>query len=124
MLAASGSAHVAADSVVLRGSTLTPSAIGLFFQGTLAQGGGNGTAFGDGLLCSNGSVVRLGVRQASSGIVRFGYCVGSDAPIHVPGLIGPGGGTRFYQLWYRDPAAFCSPATFNLTNGVRIDWMP
>jgi hypothetical protein len=31
-------------------------------------------------------------------------------------------GTRYYQTWYRNAAAFCTVATFNLTNGVQIDW--
>jgi hypothetical protein len=31
-------------------------------------------------------------------------------------------GTRTYQCWYRNAAAFCTPSTFNLTNGVLITW--
>jgi len=123
-LGATGSARITADSVVLRGSSLTPSTMALFFQATQMQGGGTGTAFGDGLLCANGSVIRLGVRQASLGVVRFGYHVGSDSPVGSAGLVGPAGGTRFYQVWYRDPVGFCTPAAFNLTNALRIDWLP
>jgi hypothetical protein len=29
-----------------------------------------------------------------------------------------------YQGWYRDSTAFCTPATFNLTNGVTATWGP
>jgi hypothetical protein len=31
-------------------------------------------------------------------------------------------GTRSYQVWYRNAAAFCTPSTFNLTNGTSIVW--
>jgi hypothetical protein len=27
-----------------------------------------------------------------------------------------------YQLWYRNAAAFCTPSTFNLTNGLDVTW--
>jgi hypothetical protein len=33
-------------------------------------------------------------------------------------------GTREYQVWYRNSAAFCAPETFNLTNGWEIAWLP
>jgi hypothetical protein len=32
--------------------------------------------------------------------------------------------TRVYQAWFRNAAAFCTPATFNLTNGVAVEWVP
>jgi hypothetical protein len=32
-------------------------------------------------------------------------------------------GTRTYQGWYRNAAAFCTTATFNLTNGLEIIWI-
>jgi hypothetical protein len=31
---------------------------------------------------------------------------------------------RTYQCWYRNAAAFCQPATFNLTNGIQTTWQP
>ena len=33
-------------------------------------------------------------------------------------------GLRTYQVWYRNAAAFCTPSTFNLTNGWETTWMP
>ena len=33
-------------------------------------------------------------------------------------------GTRVYQAYFRNSAAYCTPATFNLTNGTRIYWCP
>jgi hypothetical protein len=32
------------------------------------------------------------------------------------------GGMRTYQAWYRNAAAFCTSSTFNLSNGLLIDW--
>jgi hypothetical protein len=32
------------------------------------------------------------------------------------------GGLRTYQVWYRNAANFCTSSTFNLTNGVAIQW--
>jgi hypothetical protein len=34
------------------------------------------------------------------------------------------GAVRIYQAWHRDAADFCTPATFNATNGARIAWAP
>ena len=34
------------------------------------------------------------------------------------------GATLHYQAWYRDPAAFCTTATFDLTNGLEVTWTP
>ncbi len=31
-------------------------------------------------------------------------------------------GTRHYQVWYADTAAFCSSDTFNFTNGITATW--
>jgi hypothetical protein len=31
---------------------------------------------------------------------------------------------RSYQAWYRNAAAFCTPSTFNLTNGYSVTWAP
>jgi len=47
----------------------------------------------------------------------------SGAPLRVLGqVVAPS--ERVYQVWYRDAASFCTPSTFNLTNGVRITWRP
>ncbi len=123
-LSAFGNASVTLDSVTLQASALLPAAIGLLFQGNLQQANGLGSALGDGLLCVSQSIVRLGIRAASAGVLTFGRGAPGDSPIATAGLVPGTGATRFYQVWYRDPAPFCTPSTFNLTNGVRIDWMP
>jgi hypothetical protein len=44
-------------------------------------------------------------------------------PVSVKGLTVVGGGFR-YQAWYRDAASYCTPSTFNLSNGVVAFWAP
>jgi len=33
-------------------------------------------------------------------------------------------GAFAHQAWYHDSVSFCTPNTFNLTNGVTIAWLP
>jgi hypothetical protein len=44
--------------------------------------------------------------------------------ISVIGLIPQAGGVRYYQAWYRNAETFCTTATFNLSNGLEISWLP
>ena len=100
-----------------------PNAPVLYFQGTSQAGtGGNGVAFGDGLRCVAGSVLRLGVHVNAGGSSQ--YPIAGEAPISIRGLIQSPGGVRDYQCWYRNSAAFCTPSTFNLTNGLEVLWLP
>jgi len=119
-LAASGSASVANDTLVLAGSGMPNSSV-LYFQGTTQQSGGNGAVFGDGLRCAAGSVIRLGTKFNSAGGSEFPS--GADPLISVRGLVAAGN-VRTYQCWYRNAAAFCNPETFNLSNGIQTTWGP
>ena len=75
--------------------------------------------FGDGLRCAAGTIVRLGTKTNAAGTSL--YPETGDASISVRGLVTTPG-TRTYQVWYRNSASFCTPATFNLSNGVQIAW--
>jgi hypothetical protein len=44
-----------------------------------------------------------------------------DPSVSVRGLVVTPG-SRTYQIWYRNAAAFCSTSTFNLSNGLEITW--
>jgi len=122
-LAATGTADVSSDSVVLVGSGMPPGSTVLFFQGTSKVAAGAGAVFGDGLRCVGGSIVRLGSKSNSaSGTAN--YPTGAEADIHVRGNIPAGGGTRYYQAWYRNAAAYCTSVTFNLTNAYELSWRP
>jgi plastocyanin len=117
-LSASGNASISADTLLLSGQSM-PNSSALYFQGTTQQSAGAGFAFGDGKRCVVGSVVRLGTKinagNASS------YPVGGDLSVSVKGLV-VAPGTRYYQIWFRNAAAFCQPETFNLSNGWTIVW--
>lgn len=121
-LEAIGTPSVASDSLALRGSGMPASATCLYFQGTSLVAAGAGAAFGDGLRCAGGTVIRLGTKTNSLGASQ--YPTAGDASISVRGLVPPAGGTRVYQAWYRNAGAFCTSSTFNLTNGVTVSWAP
>ena len=115
---ASGKASLGSDSIVLAGSSM-PSSSALYFQGTGQQTGGLGSVFGDGLRCASGTIVRLGTKTNVAGTSQ--YPVGADLPVATKGGVTIPG-TRNYQIWYRNAAAFCTSSTFNLTNGVQLTW--
>jgi len=117
-LSATGTASISADSVVLTGTNM-PNSSALYFQGTTQANGGNGNVFGDGKRCAAGSITRLGTKTNAAG--ASSYPEGGDLVISIRGTIGAPG-TRTYQVWYRNAAAFCTGDTFNLSNGLEIAW--
>jgi hypothetical protein len=119
-LQAVGVASISADTLVIQGSDM--SAVGgvLYFQGSGQQLGGAGLSFGDGLLCAGGAIVRLGVKINSGGASQFPEP--GDPSLSVQGGVTTPGTVQNYQGWFRDSTPFCTPATFNLTNGVTVTW--
>jgi hypothetical protein len=83
--------------------------------------GGAGMVFGDGLLCVDGTLIRLGVKFNVLG--KSTYPSGGDPVLSVSGGL-VAGDVRDYQAWYRDAATYCSISTFNLTNAVEVTWVP
>ncbi|MCY2961273.1 MAG: hypothetical protein NTY35_14015 [Planctomycetota bacterium] len=122
LLVATGLASVSSDSFLLTGSGM-PVSSALYFQGTSAFAGGNGQVFGDGLRCAGGVVLRLKTKTNFGGGSQ--YPGAGDPPISVRGLIPSLGGSRVYQVWYRnsDPT-YCTPAFYNLSNGLAATWLP
>ncbi|MBL8857109.1 MAG: hypothetical protein JNL28_01210 [Planctomycetes bacterium] len=126
-LAASGvaGASVGTDTLVLTASDIPGP--GLFFQSDgLAA---NPITFGDGMLCAAVNIVRLGVVFPSgAGVASYPGGL-TPNPIHVAGGATVGQ-TKHYQCWYRDAGetspgvSFCTPSTFNLTQGVSLTWGP
>jgi hypothetical protein len=69
-----------------------------------------------------GTVTRLGTKLNAAG--SSAYPGQGDLPVSVRGNITLSGSVRNYQAWYRNAAVFCSPSTFNLTNGYQVTWAP
>jgi hypothetical protein len=97
-----------------------PDSTALYLQGSTQQNGGAGSVFGDGLRCVAGSIVRLGIKTNAGGASQY-PSIGDPSVSLRGGIAAPG--TRRYQVWYRNAAAFCTPSTFNLTNGVEVTWV-
>ncbi len=113
-----GRSSLTSDTFQLSGSDM-PNSSALYFQGTTQQSAGAGSVFGDGLRCAGGSVTRLGPHLNSAGASQ--YPSPGEVAISVKGaVLSPG--TRTYQVWYRNAAAFCTPSTFNVTNGAEVTW--
>lgn len=124
-LAATGLASVAHDGVALLAIDLPPNAPTVLLQSSDAAGGGSGLAFGDGLRCLGGAVVRLAARQAGpAGQLAFGAGVAGDPRLSVAGGMPATGGTRRYQAYYRNAASYCTSHGFNLSNGLSLEWLP
>lgn len=120
-LSATGVPSVSADSLRLVSSAV-PSGPGLYFQGTNALAGGGGVAFGDGLRCAGGSVLRLGIVLAVANASSYPPA-GSPTGVASTGIVVPGD-VRYYQVWYRDATpGYCTVGAFNLTNAVRVNWL-
>lgn len=124
-LAGTGVASVVNDTVLFTGSGV-PNGPGLYFQGTTQLGAGGGLAFGDGLRCAGGSVIRLGIVVAASNTSTYpsGVTAPNNVPVSIKGFC-LSGDVRNYQLWYRDSdPVYCTGAVFNLTNAVNLVWQP
>jgi hypothetical protein len=109
------------DRVTLTGSGM-PNSTCIYFQGSANPA----VPFGDGIRCVNNPFqVQLGTRVNAGGTSFVG---GAPGPaISLQGFLNtplPAPCTREYQCWYRNAANFCTPATFNMTNGVSIVWLP
>jgi hypothetical protein len=116
-LVCDGNASVGADTLQLHASDMTGP--GLFFQASgLAA---NPIPFGDGLLCASAAIQRLGVVFPAAGAASF---PGGAAPISLTAAPILSGDTKHYQCWYRDTVGHCTAATFNLSNGVSVVWLP
>lgn len=118
-LAGGGVPSVSGDTVVLTASELSTRSVALFLQSDTKD---TGAFDGDGRFCLTGSPLRLAARAAPLGSASFPGP--ADPPLSVIGAVPPVGAMRHYQVVYRDPASWCTGATFNHTNGYSITWTP
>jgi hypothetical protein len=115
----SGTPSVAADTLLLQSQDLTGTHC-VFAQSDAQT---PATVIDDGLGCLSGTLIRLGTNALVGGTTT--YPQAGDLPVSVKGQIGPTGGTRYYQAYYRNAAAaFCPPAFSNRTNGLIVIWSP
>jgi hypothetical protein len=123
-LAASGVASLANDSLAFHQSGELASSLSIFLQGTGDVAGG--TTFGGGVRCAGGTLMRLFTHNAAGGSVSAPIAGDPSVSARSAALgdtIAPCG-TRYYQVYYRDPnLAFCA-AGFNIGSGIRALWMP
>jgi hypothetical protein len=102
------------NTVLFRCTSVPNNTLCAFFQTVTDVPAG--FVFGDGVRCVNTPLIRFG--QQSSGQNGNPANTAEAAPI-----VTPYGFTRHYQCQYRNPApAFCSPATFNMSNAYSIAW--
>jgi hypothetical protein len=118
-LAGGGTPSVANDTVVLTANEMSSRSVALFIQ---SDTHGNGSFLGDGRYCLTGTPLRLGARSAPSGSASLPGP--GEPPLSLLGGVPPIGAVRDYQVVYRDPASWCTAATFNYTNGYTITWTP
>ena len=111
-LFALGSASLAADDVEFHTVRARGNQTALLFAGTQALSGGNGFAFGDGLLCAGGQIARLGAVQTEA----CGFASWTGV---LTGLGLAAGDTRYFQVWYRDPGGPCGSG-YNTSNALAV----
>lgn len=122
LLSGSGFVSTVQDTLRFDVTNLPPASSQVtIFQGTSSSAP---AAFGDGLRCATGTVLRIATVPSSSGSAAYGFGVAGSEPISVRGAIPPLGATRHYQSTYRNSVGFCTAATFNVTNGLRAIWAP
>jgi len=117
LLTVTGTPSTLDDSIVLHVSGLPATSNCTFFQGTVANAA---AVFGDGLRCTGGTLIRLRSTGASAGSANFP--TGGDPHVSTQGAVTLNGGLRTYQVMYRNAPSFCTTATFNISNGLIVNW--
>ena len=108
------------DSVVLHGSGMPASVSAIYLKSDASNPAG--TVFGDGVSCLTGSLIRLRTKINVGGASQFPEP--GDPSVSVRGATPPGSGlVGHYAVYYRNAAAaFCPPATYNISNALSITW--
>ncbi|MCA8978391.1 MAG: hypothetical protein KDC14_00080, partial [Planctomycetes bacterium] len=115
-LVTTGTASVALDGLQFLAAGLPPSKPAVLFSGVNAVDGGVGQPFKDGLLCTTGQSLRLGVRFASTaGTASWGPGIAAEGDFAA-------GTARFFQVWYRDPGLSVCGFGSNTSAALRVDF--
>jgi hypothetical protein len=75
------------------------------------------------VFCTAGTIIRFGVKFPDV-LGNMTWPTGADAAVSAQGGVPLAGGHRWYQAYYRDAASFCTSATYNTSNGVKVFWLP
>ncbi len=110
---------LAADAVSLEATGMPATASCIYLQGDAMTD----VVFGDGVRCAGGALLRLRTKTSVGGSARFPDATDATRLSERGGVVVGSGVVRFYQTYYRNSAAaFCPPATFNVTNGAFVIW--
>ena len=115
---AAGEASLANDTLELRCQQL-PSSAAILVQGSpFVQ---TGIAFGDGVICAGGALVRIGPARVAGGELHYPEI--GDAPLSTYGAL-TAGTTVGYAVVYRNAATYCTSATFDVSDTQPATWGP
>lgn len=111
------------DTVTLLAEGMRPNATAIVLQGSTTSS--VGIAFGDGVRCASGQLLRLAVKSTTAG-GQLSYPSAGEVSIRSRNVaLGspiPYGARRVYQVYYRDPLSSGCTATFNVTNALQAQW--
>ncbi|MBK7876467.1 MAG: hypothetical protein IPJ77_12070 [Planctomycetes bacterium] len=115
----SGSGSAAFDTIVLAGSGMPATSACIYLQGDALDD----AAFGDGVRCAGGTLLRLRAKTNASGASAFPDTTDTETLAQRGGVAPGSGAVRWYQAYYRNASSgFCPTATFNVTSGWRVIW--
>jgi hypothetical protein len=113
----SGSASIMSQDLRFRMTSHRLSTTAWLLQGNVPFGP---AVFGDGLQCVGPFLTQIYVMVGNMDPLD----TPSSPPIAVKGGISAAGTVRGYFMYYRDPTIFCTTATFNASNAMRVVWAP
>jgi len=125
-LSASGLPSLSADTLQFSTTGEKPTAGSVLLQGTAV---GSGAVFGQGVRCTGGVLKRLYLAIAVGGTIHV-PAPGNPSVSARSAALGdtiPGGATRYYAVYYRDPTILggCpSTSGFNVTQTGQVSWLP
>ena len=127
VLEAAGIAYLSLDSLVFTTSGEKPSALSIVMQASSLNP--SGVAFGMGVRCAGGNLKRLFSKTAAGGSISAPNFAGGDLSVSARSaalgdVIQPGQ-SRWYLVYYRDPAVLggCpASSTFNATQTGEVHW--
>jgi hypothetical protein len=121
LIQAGGTPSVSADTLTITASEVSPAFV-TFFSSPVPGHQGGLAEFGDGVRCIASSITRIQGGWPVNGVTTIPLAGG--APVSTQMLVLAPGDRRCIQALYRDAPSFCTPATFNVSNGLMLTWRP